>query len=179
MAGKLLALLGGLLAILTIALFYVMPTVFAWWGVSVTTSGTVVSSFSVGGFSSISASALGTTSTGFTTADIYLILEGVLIIVGAIMAILGALKESKGIGMLGGILILVGPILLIYALVSGLGVFEIYQSTYTLAGMTGTLIMGSFDFGVTSFNYGLQIGGYLLIISGVIGLIGGLTISSD
>jgi len=177
MAGKLLLLLAGLLAILAIALFYVMPDIFGLWGVTSVLAGVTIDSMTFGGFSSFqNVTLLGTQSS--LAMDLYLMAGAALVVIGAIIAILGALKESKGIGMLGGLLILAGPLLLIASLIMGLGVFGNYLSAYTNLGMTGTLIMGSIDFaGVGTLTYGLKIGAYMLIAAGVIGLIGGMTLS--
>ena len=110
--GKFLAIIGGALAIAVIGLFYIMPNIFGWWGVTGTVDymGTQMSMGAyIGGVSSVGASSAGLSIVLFVM-DPILLCAGLLVVVGALLAIIGGAIESKGLGATGGALILLGPL---------------------------------------------------------------------
>ena len=163
-AGKIIAIIGGILGILTIGLYFVLPEIFCLWRLD----GAPFLSIFLGGFGSATGEALGVGYGPEYYEDIMLLIICVLIVAGGALAIIGGLIENKMIGILGGVLMIVGPILLIVALFIEYGDFEAIASL--LGGKS--LFFGS-EPGV---DWGLWIGFYLAIGGGVLGLIGGATI---
>ena len=101
--------------------------------------------------------------------DIFLLLTGVLIIGGSVLLLIGALVESKALGIVGGILMLAGPLLLILSLFLGLGIFEGLAATLP----SGTTVLFGSQAGM---DWGIWISTYLALGAGILGLIGGATI---
>ena len=113
-AGKIIAIIGGILGILSVALFYVFPEIFSFWQLSGGGAGMYL-----GGF------AYWSDAGDFAyTEDILLLIIFILIVAGGVIAIIGGLAENKVAGALGGLLMLIGPIILIIALAIELGDFS-------------------------------------------------------
>jgi len=163
-AGKFIAIIGGILGILTIGLYFVLPEIFCLWRLD----GAPFLSIFLGGFGSTTGEVLGVGYGPDYAEDIMLLIICVLIVAGGALAIIGGLVGNKIIGILGGVLMIVGPILLIVALFIEYGDFE--DIALILGGKS--LFFGS-ELGV---DWGLWIGFYLAIGGGVLGLIGGATI---
>ena len=146
-------------------LYYVLPELFYYWR----WDGGAFSSLFVGGFGFVSGSMLGVHFGPEYAEDIFLLLTGVLIIGGSSLLFIGALVESKALGIIGGLVFLSGPILHMVALFLGLGIFEGLVATMP----SGTTILFGSDVGV---NWGIWICTYMAIGGGVLGVIGGATL---
>lgn len=161
--GKIIAIIGGIVGILSVVLFYLLPDIFSFWHLEGGGGGLFIGGF---GFRD---------GTGISSPeyieDILLTIIFVLIVAGGAIAIVGGLIENKLVGLLGGILMLVGPILFIVALVMETGDFEILA--LAISGMGGdTLIFGS----GAGFSWGLWISSYMAFAAGVLGIVGGLKV---
>jgi hypothetical protein len=159
-AGRIIAIIGGIIGILSIALYHLLPELFCLWRLD------------AGGFAEIWVGGFGFSggSAGDPeyTEEILLLIIGVLIVAGGALAIIGGLTESKLIGILGGVVMLVGPILFIIGALIEFGPFEDLAALIAFFGGEG-LLFGS-EAGV---DWGIWIGTYLAIGGGVVGLIGG------
>ncbi|TKJ16898.1 MAG: hypothetical protein CEE43_19160 [Promethearchaeota archaeon Loki_b32] len=162
-AGKIIAIIGGILGILTIGLYFVLPEIFCLWRLD----GAPVLSIFLGGFGSSTGELMGVAYGPEYAEDIFLLIVGVLIVAGGALAIIGGLAGNKIIGILGGVLMIAGPIILTIALFAELGDFE--DIALLLGGES--LFWGS-EPGV---DWGLWIGFFLAIGGGVLGVIGGAT----
>ena len=161
-AGKIIAIIGGILGILCVALFYVLPEIFCFWRLE-----TPLGDLFLGGFGFQA----GTGIDPEYTEDILLLLVFTLSVAGGAIAIIGGLVESKALGIVGGIIMLVGPILLLIALFIEMGDFEDLAGVIGLFGGEG-LIMGS----AGGAEWGIWISTYLAFGAGALGLIGGAII---
>ncbi len=161
-AGKFIAIIGGILGILSVALFYVLPEIFSFWRLE-----TPLGDFFLGGFGFRA----GTGIDPEYTEDILLLIIFTLVVAGGAIAIIGGLIESKGVGILGGVIMLAGPIFLLIALFIEFGDFEDLAIAISFFGGEG-LIMGS----AGGAEWGIWISTYLAIGGGVVGVIGGATL---
>ena len=160
-AGRLIAIIGGILGILSVALFFVLPEIFSFWQLSGAGTGLYLGGFGhLDGFSGF-----------FYAEDTLLTIIFVLIVAGGAITIIGGLIENKMIGMQGGLLMIVGPIVFIIALVIELGYLEGLAAFIPMAG-GDSLLFGS----GSGANWGLWISTFLALGGGVLGLIGGLTV---
>ena len=123
----------------------------------------------VGGFGFVGGSFMGVPFEPEYAEDIFLLLTGVLIIGGSVLLLIGALVESKALGIVGGLIFLGGPILLILSLFLGLGIFEGLAATLP----SGTTVLFGSQAGM---DLGIWIGKFMAIGGGVLGVIGGATL---
>jgi len=135
-AGKFIAIIGGILGILTVALFYVLPEIFCFWRLE-----TPLGEYFLGGFGFRAGTGLLESDPEYAE-DILLLLMFTLSVAGGAIAIIGGLIESKVIGIVGGIIMLACPIILLIALFIEIGDFEDLAFIIGLFGGEG-LIMGS------------------------------------
>ncbi|KKK45776.1 hypothetical protein LCGC14_1132420 [marine sediment metagenome] len=163
--GKIFAIIGGLLGVLSVVLFYLAPDILNLWNLDAPLTVRVY----LGGFGAWSGEWLAIPFPIEYTQDIILLIVGVLIIGGGVITFIGGVAGSKLVGILGGIILLAGPILLIVALIVQLGIFG--DTLIPLMGNVN-LLFGSI-FGVA--DWGLGIGSYLAIGGGLLGIIGGAT----
>ena len=164
-AGRILAIIGAIVGILSVVLYHLLPELFCYWRLD----GGAAASIFMGGFGFANGTLLGIPFGPEYAEDIYLLLVGILIIGGSALLIIGALVENKALGVIGGIVCLAGPILLIIDLLVGLGIFEDIGG---LLASGETLLFGS----QPGVNWGLWIGTFMAIGGGVVGLIGGATL---
>jgi hypothetical protein len=161
-AGKIIAIVGGILGILAVVLFHVLPEIFAFWRIEGGGSGSYI-----GGFAYVS------NGTDFASMeDTLLLIIFILGVAGGAITIIGAFIENKLIATLGGIVMLLCPILFIVALVAEIGDFKDLADLIELATGDRFLLYGS----SSGVDWGLWIGTYLALGAGVLGLIGGLTV---
>lgn len=164
-AGKFIAIIGGILGILSVALFYVLPEIFSFWRLE-----TPLGDLFLGGFGFRAGTGLFDSDPEYAE-DILLLIVFTLSVAGGAIAIIGGLIESKGVGILGGIIMLAGPIFLLIALFIEIGDFEDLAIVIASFGGEG-LIMGS----AGGAEWGIWISTYLAIGGGVVGVIGGATL---
>ena len=173
-AGKVLAIIGAILGLGSIALSFILPAIFGWYRLELSSMGLTFGMYFSGIGFVITTGGL----PGRGLAFIELI-GGVLVIIGAILGIIGAAKESKGAGIVGGILILLGPLVLIIDLlvISGADFSALIQ---LLGGPSGvSALWGSFTItGPPDINmiWGIWIGSFMALGGGVLGIIGGIAL---
>ncbi|KKN16107.1 hypothetical protein LCGC14_0979180 [marine sediment metagenome] len=166
-AGKVFAIIGGILGALSVLLYYAAPEIFCLWRLN---APLVPLKLYFGGFGANSGELGAIPFPPEYSGDIILMIVGVLIISGSVLAFIAGIAESKKIGILGGIILLAGPILLLVEIIANLGIFGTIAATW-LPGES--LLFGSI-FGAG--DWGIYIGSYLAIGGGLLGLIGGATI---
>ena len=165
-AGKVIAIIGACISLASLLLSILLPEWFSWYRVSVsdgfTTMGYSLTGFgifiSIGGIPPL-------------TDIIFLTLIGaIILIVGAIILIIGAAKEIKVMGIIGGVLTLIGPILLLSNLLIGFYDFQ------WLVGEPN-VIWGFREIGPgLLYSWGVWIGFFMALVGGVLGLVGGATV---
>jgi len=160
--GKIIAIIGGILGILSVVLFYVLPDIFSFWHFVGGGAGLYLGGF---GFWD------GTGMDPEYAEDILLLIIFVVIVAGGAIAIIGGLIENKVAGILGGILMLAGPILLIVALATEMGDFKDLAAIIEFATGEKGLLFGSFG----PLDWGIWISTYLALGAGIVGVIGGAT----
>jgi hypothetical protein len=162
-SGRLIAIIGGVLGILSVVLFHLFPEIFAFWRIEGGGGGIYLGGFAfeylVG-------------SDPAYTEDILLLIIFILVVAGGALAIVGGLIENKLIGTLGGLLRLVGPILFIISLAIELGDFSDLAALVEFSTGERFLLFGS----AAGLDWGLWVGTFLALGAGVIGLIGGLKV---
>ena len=164
--GKVFAIIGGVLGVLSVVLYYAAPEIFCLWRLDAPATLKLY----VGGFGTLSGELLAVPFPPEYTGDTILMAVSLLIIGGSVLTFIAGLTESKKVGILGGIILLAGPILLLVEIIAKLGFFE----TMAAAWLPGAnLLFGSF-FGLA--DWGIYIGAYLAIGGGLLGIIGGATI---
>lgn len=171
-AGKVLALIGAIVGLVSVALSFVLPAFFGWFRIEGAVGGITVIGFYITGLGTFAVTGF----PGFPGIAIFELIGGIVLIIGAIVCIIGAVKESKVAGIVGGILILVAPILLLLDLLIGMSGFSILIET--LGGPPGASVLwGSFvpAPGVL-LSWGIWIGTFVALGGGVLGLIGGATL---
>ncbi len=171
-AGKVLAIIGAIVGVASVLLGFVLPAFFSWFRMEISYGGTVVLGVYVSGFGTVSS------VPAYYTAFAYLeLVGGIVLIVGAILCIVSAGKGSKAPGIVGGILMLVAPLILIVdlLLVSGAD----FAALIALMGGPAdpSILWGSFSPapGVL-LSWGIWIGAFVALGAGVLGLIGGATV---
>lgn len=173
-SGKALALIGAVLALITLALSFVVPNFFGWYRVEASLLGMTIGIY-ITGLGTLAAVPAIVPVAGM---EIFVLIGGILLIVGAIACIIGGIKESKAAGIVGGVLILLSPLILIIDLLAGLGEFA--AMIQLLGGPAGaSAIWGSIT--ITGppdvlLSWGIWIGSFLALGAGVLGLIGGASV---
>jgi hypothetical protein len=173
-AGKVISIIAAALAIIVIALSFVVPNFFGLYRIEFTTMGYTIGVYITG---------IGTfASTGglppIGDIAIFELIGGILVIVGAVLCIVAAIKEMKVVGIIGGVLILLGPLILIIDMLAGMSDFATLIAL--LGGPTGANpLWGSFT--ITGppdvlMAWGIWIGTFLTLGAGVLGIVGGATL---
>ena len=162
--------IGALIGILSVVLSLILPELFGWYMIGVSSMGITGRGY-ITGFGT-----LVVRGPGFESAAdlaILVLIGGILIIIGAILCIASGEVLPEVIGIIGGILMLVGPMLLIIDLLAV--VSEVAEATDRLVDVAGGTIFGGshFEMGY-KYIWGLYLGFYILIAAGVLGLIGGI-----
>ena len=105
------------------------------------------------------------------TDIIFLTLIGAMALIGgAIILIIGAAKEIKAMGIIGGVLTLIAPILLLINLFVGIYDFQAIVGEPNV--FWGLIEVGPGVF----FSWGVWIGFFMALVGGVLGLVGGATV---
>ena len=164
-AGKIVAIVGGVLGILSIALYHLLPEFFCLWRLDV---GAALKIW-VGGFGFTGGEFMGIGSDPEYSEEILLLIIGVIVVAGGALAIVGGLAENKMIAILGGVVMLAGPILFIIGAAVEFGPFE---DLAALLPPGNSLLFGSEGGG----TWGIWIGTFLALGAGVLGLIGGIKV---
>ena len=171
-AGKVLAIIGAVVGLASVTLGFVLPAFFSWFKIEGSYGGTVVVGFYITGFGTL------TSVPPYYTGFAYLeLVGGIVLVVGAILCIVSAAKGSKAPGIVGGILMLVSPLILIVDLLLLSGA-DFGALIYSLGGpANASILWGSFSPapGVL-LSWGIWIGAFVALGAGVLGLIGGATV---
>lgn len=171
-AGRILAIIGGILGILSVVLFFILPEFFCFWRIEISGGGMDITTY-LGGIGFGSGSILGIPFGPELVDDIILLLVGVLTIAGGVIALIGGAADKKTVGILGGIILLAGPILLIVSILGELGAIG---DLAAILPPGETAFFGSISsMGVTA-TWGIWIGFFMAIAGGVVGVIGGAII---
>ncbi len=169
--GKVLALIGAIVALASVALSFIVPQFLGWYRIEMSTLGVTVGVY-ITGLGTIASIPAGAPVTGFATFEL---IGGILVIIGAILLIVGAVKESKGAGIAGGVLTLLGPLLLLIDLLLDFGDFA--AMIQVLGGPAGASVFwGSFTIvgpPDVLMSWGIWIGSFVALAGGVLGIIGG------
>ena len=172
-SGKTLALVGAVLALATLALSFIVPNIFGWYRIEASGMGMTAGIYFTG------LGTLATVPAGMMPGGGFAIFEligGICLIIGSIACIIAGVKESKAAGIIGGVLILLSPLILIIELLVGAGDFALLIQTLT--GPAGASVFwGSYLIapGVT-LSWGIWIGTFLSLGAGVLGLAGGASV---
>ena len=101
---------------------------------------------------------------------------GSMVILGSILCIVAAVKESKGIGVLGGLLMLLGPILLVIDFLVGMSEFAGVIGDNLDLFVNRNAFWETFSTMGYLYTWGIWTGVFLCAIGGVLGLIGGIAL---
>ena len=156
-AGKIIAIIGGILGILSIALYHILPEFFCLWRLD----GGVALKVWLGGFGFTGGEQGGSGLDPEYAEEILFLIIAILIVAGGALAIIGGIVENKLIGILGGVAMLAGSITFIVGAFIEFGPFE------DLAALIGTFGGENLLFGSAGgANWGIWIGwrimGYLV-----------------
>lgn len=166
-AGKIIAIIGGIVGILSIALYHVLPEFFCLWRLD---AGVLTKAW-IGGFGFIDGEQGGSGLDPEYTEEILLLIIAILIVAGGALAIIGGIAENKLIGILGGVAMLAGSITFIVGALIEFGYFEDMADGIAFFGGEG-LLFGSSG----GVDWGIWIGLYMALAGGALGLIGGAII---
>jgi len=169
--GKIVAIIGASIGILSVLLSLILPIVFSWYCYRI----------SGGGYSgSLYLTALGSSiSDDFGSSFevvILVLIGGILVLAGAALCLVGVVKEIKTLGIIGAILMIFGPTMLIYDLA---GQVSDFAQTMNLIATSndGNVFYHRFDPspGVMVI-LGIYYGYVIVYAGGILGLIGGASI---
>jgi hypothetical protein len=160
-AGKILAIISGILGISSILLYYFAPQIFSFWRFN---SG-VVDEF-LGGFGTGYGTLLGAIGIHLYE-DIFLLFVGLLVLVGGELTLIGGVSEIKIIIILGGTFMITGIALFFMILLFGLGDFK-EIAAFLPSGEN--LFFGR----IGGADWGVWISFYLAMSGGILGIIGGV-----
>ncbi|MFX1314777.1 MAG: hypothetical protein ACFE9T_02865 [Promethearchaeota archaeon] len=104
------------------------------------------------------------------------LIGGILVLVGAALCIFGAFTEKKPLGIIGGLVMIVGPLLLVMDLLLVISEFAEFMDTNWADPLNKSIFFGTESGGGTTAVWGLWIGFYMAIAGGVLGLIGGASV---
>ena len=161
-AGKVLGIIGACICLASLLLSMVFPLWFSWYRVSISDGITTLGIFLTGFGNFISEGIPPITDFVFLT-----LIGAIILIAGAIILIIGATKEVKIMGIIGGILTLIAPILLLLNLSIGF---------YDFQGLVGdpNVFWGLEMLGPgVLYSWGVWIGFFMAVVGGILGLVGG------
>lgn len=171
--GKIVAIIGAAIGIASVLLSLAIPAFFSWYRMELSGYGTTYGVYLTG---------FGTIVEDFpayypvpTDMITMVMIGGILVLAGAGLCIVGGATEMKVLGIIGGIVMIVGPTMLIFELMG-----EFSDFSEGLANMVDfydkSIFFGSVSPapGITRV-WGLWVGYFIAYAGGVIGLIGGAT----
>ncbi|MFX1322346.1 MAG: hypothetical protein ACFFAQ_11960 [Promethearchaeota archaeon] len=170
-AGMVLAIIGAVIGLLSVLLGLAIPALFSWYHYDLSTPG-----YSGGLYLTAFGSIISDPSGADFEVATLVLLGGIMVLAGAGLCIVAAATKMKPLGIIGGILMIVGPIMLIIDLASVGSEFAEYMdniATYT----DKSIFFDTFSYAGYSVVWGLWVGFFMAIAGGVVGLIGGATLS--
>jgi len=172
--GKIIAIIGAVVGILSVVLSLVLPELFGWYRVHASVLG-VEAGYYLHGFGIFDAlnSALLPMPPGVDEMVLLVMIGGILMIAGAVVCGLGAFVENKILGILGGLLMIVGPLLLLVDIMTGMSEFIEFVELFTGESGVGLLFGSTSPAPGVTLSWGIWIGYFMGIGGGFVGLIGG------
>ncbi len=172
--GRIAAIIGAVVGLLSVILSLLLPELFCWYSYTVTnTTSLNKSGYYLTGFGTTISIPYSTAISGIALLEL---IGGFLVIGGAIICIVGVTKESKKIGSIGGVLILLGPVLLLADFLIGISEYYEYVAfIQSIAANKNILWDTVTSFGFT-YAWNLWIGFFMAVAGGVLGTIGGATL---
>lgn len=158
-----IAVIGAFIGILSVLLGLLSPEWFSWYRVESTIYGFYLTGFGTGVFINYPSQT--------DQIAILVLIGGILVIVGAVECLTSALVKNKVVGILGGLFMIVGPLLLLADIMMGVSEFMQWMEYYTSGKSGAELLFGRIDY--WDIDYGLWIGFFMAIGGGVLGFIGG------
>jgi len=183
--GRVIAIVAGIIGILAVLLYMVLPDFFAFWRFDAYGIPGAEFKLWIGGFAQKSGEGLqlvldqfGVTEGEITyTEDMILTIIAIAIIAGGALCIIGGLLENRIIGLLGGVAMLLGVIAFIVGLAIQFGDFADLGDLIDAFG-GDTLLFGSGASGGLDADWGLGLAAWFGIGAAAAGVIGGILIES-
>lgn len=170
--GRVVAIIGIALGAASVLLSLAMPVFFAWYRLVLITPA-VTTDLNLTGFGTVIADP----SPGpIEEIAMLVLIGGILVLAGAAVCIVGVLTEQKILGIIGGIAMIVGPLLLVADLLLIMSDFAEYMHTNWADPLNKSIFFGTESGGGITVTFGLFVGFYMAIGGGVLGLIGGATV---
>lgn len=167
--GKILIVIGGILGIMSILLYFISPSLGSWW--------TVVLDPIIGNDQHSYLNVFGQfqDQESFNPDDLLLgfmgILVAILVILGSILGFITLGNQSKAIGILGALLIIGGIVVFLIGLNNVEAFQDIISGLEFLSGDEYTVFFGSASF-VNTWTWYLSVGFFLAAFAGILILIG-------
>ena len=170
--GRIAAIIGAIVSLLSVILSLILPELFCWYSYIVS---------SISSKSGYYLSGFGTTitipySSAISTVALLELIGGFLVIGGAIICIVRVTKEDKKIGSIGGVLILLGPVLLLVDFLIGISEYYEYVAFIQTIPANESILWGTFSIMGYDYAWNLWIGFFMAVAGGVLGTIGGATL---
>jgi len=169
--GKSISIIGAIVGLLSIFLGFISPEFFSWYKFEAT-SAAVSYGFYLTGFGTTTAI---DSVNPISEMAILELIGGISVILGAIACIVGITKESKKFGFIGGILMLLGPILLLTDFLIVLSEYAEYIDFYQIMP-DSNMFWDSVGIAGFTYSWNLWVGFFMGAAAGVLGLIGGITL---
>ena len=167
--GKVVAIIGAIIGIASVLLSLAVPALFSWYHIQIT--GGYSGGLYLTGFGSV----ISDPSGADYEIAMFALMGGIMVLAGAALCIVGGATEIKPLGIIGGILMIIGPFLVVLDIFMEFSEYaEIVNAYIDVFG--GTVFFGSESGGGTTIFWGLWIGYFMAIFGGILGLIGGATI---
>ncbi len=169
--GKVASIIAAIIGLASILLSFIFPALFSWYRYEVSGLGS-----SGGWYLTGIGTVIDIGDTVPMTMSILGVVGGTLVIIGSILCIVAIVKESKGMGALGGLLMLLAPLLLVIDFLVGMselaGVIRDNMDLF----ITRDWYWEHFFALVYDYTWGLWVGFFLGIAGGALGLIGGIAL---
>ena len=174
--GKVVAIIGAAVGIASVLLSLVVPEFLSWYHYEID-----LGPYGSGGLYLTAFGNIISDPTGGPEFDVatLILIGGILVLAGAALCIVGGLTEKKPLGIIGGILMILGPTMLIFDLVGQVSEFSEYMQNLSDYA-DSNIFFGSYSYTYyylsANFVWGLWIGFFIAYAGGIIGLIGGASI---
>ncbi len=174
--GKIVAIIGAAVGIASVLLSLAIPALFSWYHYDVDATGYGSFGIYLTAFGTIVEDMPYPVSIDMVTL---VLIGGIMVLAGAGLCIVSGVTEMKPLGIIGGILMIVGPLMLIFDLIGEVSDFA--EDMNNMADALDTnVFFGSYSYtyyGFTvNYGFGLWIGFFMAIGGGVVGLIGGVSV---
>jgi len=168
--GRVLAIIGAAIGAASVLLSLVAPALFSWYHIQVTGGG-----YSAGLYLTAFGSIISDPSGADYEVAMFVLFGGIMVLAGAALCIVGGAAEIKPLGIIGGILMIIGPFLLVLDIMMEVSEYAELINLY-IDYLGGTILFGSESAYGGTLIWGLWIGYFMAIGGGILGLIGGATV---